>query len=168
MTLDEVNSLAPDAFVDSFGQIAERCPWVATKAGSARPYGSRDHMVERFQAAIASAARADQEALILAHPDLAGRAALAGTVAEASIGEQSGAGLDHLSRTELDRFEALNARYRARFGFPFILAVKGATRHQIIEAFEQRLEGGREEEFHAALSQVMRIVRFRIEDRVDE
>jgi 2-oxo-4-hydroxy-4-carboxy-5-ureidoimidazoline decarboxylase len=164
MTLDQVNSLDPTAFVDTFGDIAEDTPWVAAGAALSRPYENRGAMVEAFQAALSNGSRTDQEALISAHPDLAGRARLA----PASRDEQSGAGLDTLSADELTRFTAFNRQYRQRFGFPFILAVKGATKHQILDAFASRLGGGREEEFFTALAQVMRIIRFRLEDRVHE
>lgn len=120
-------------------------------------------MIEAFQAAVAEALRQAQEALIRAHPDLAGRANLAPD----SRKEQAGAGLDTLSAEELARFTHLNTRYRQRFGFPFILAVKGATKHQILDAFATRIDGGREEEFYTALAQVMRIIRFRLEERID-
>lgn len=167
MTLDDVNALSAPAFLAAFGDIAEHSPWVAERAGRARPYAGREAMVDAFQAVVAGAARAEQEALIRAHPDLAGKAALAGTVAAASRREQAGAGLDTLTPEEFARFQDLNTRYVARFGFPFILAVKGATRHRIVEAFEQRIGGAREEEFWTALAQVMRIVRFRLEGMVD-
>jgi 2-oxo-4-hydroxy-4-carboxy-5-ureidoimidazoline decarboxylase len=163
MTLDEVNSLDTAAFVGAFGGIAEHTPWVAARAALSRPYERREGMVDAFQAVLSSASRAEQEALIRAHPDLAGRTALA----PSSQREQAGAGLDALSAGELAQFTALNARYREKFGFPFILAVRGATRHQILDAFAARVEGGREEEFFTALVQVMRIIRFRLEDRID-
>jgi 2-oxo-4-hydroxy-4-carboxy-5-ureidoimidazoline decarboxylase len=166
MTLDEVNELAPAAFMAAFGGIAEHTPWVAERAMSTRPYASRVSMVDAFQAAVAGAKRAEQRALIEAHPDLAGRAAIAGTLGDDSRQEQKGAGLDSLTPEEFQRFTALNAAYRSRFGCPFILAVKGATKHQILEAFERRVGGASEEEFWTALSQVMRIIRFRLEDKV--
>ncbi|MDQ0393189.1 2-oxo-4-hydroxy-4-carboxy-5-ureidoimidazoline decarboxylase [Labrys monachus] len=163
MTLDQVNSLDPTAFVEAFGDIAEDTPWVAAGAALSRPYDSRAAMVDAFQAAVSNASRADQEALIRAHPDLAGRAMLA----PASRDEQAGAGLDSLSADELARFTTLNRHYRAKFRFPFILAVKGASKHQILDTFAARIDGGREEEFLTALAQVMRIIRFRLEDRID-
>ncbi|CAM5765831.1 uricase [Labrys miyagiensis] len=163
MNLADVNALSPTAFVDAFGDIAEHTPWVAEVAAIARPFATREAMVDAFQAALARAPRRDQEALVRAHPDLAGKAALAPD----SRKEQAGAGLGTLTSEELERFTDLNARYRERFGIPFILAVKGATKFQILEAFSARIGGGREEEFLTALAQVMRIIRFRLEERVD-
>jgi 2-oxo-4-hydroxy-4-carboxy-5-ureidoimidazoline decarboxylase len=163
MTLDEVNRLDAAAFVARFGDIAEHSPWVAERAALSRPFADREALVDAFQRAVATATREEQLALLRAHPDLAGRARLAPDSAR----EQQGAGLDSLSAEELARFTALNDAYRARFGFPFILAVKGAGKAEILQAFERRVGGGRVEEFWTALSQVMRIVRFRLEERSD-
>ena len=122
--------------------------------------------VQAFQKAILDTEPTHQTALILAHPDLAGRAALLGEVAEESKNEQKGAGLDTLTPNEFERFHALNTAYRTRFSFPFIFAVTGATKHQIIDAFENRVGGTLEEERLTAIAQILRIVRFRLEARV--
>lgn len=166
MTLDAVNALSAAGFVAAFGDVAEHSPWVAERAERARPFAGWAAMVDAFQGAVAAAGRPEQLALLAAHPDLAGRAALAGEVAPESQVEQAGAGLDRLTPEELARFTDVNARYRARFGFPFILAVKGAGKARILEAFDERIGGAREEEVWTALAQVMRILRFRIEARV--
>jgi 2-oxo-4-hydroxy-4-carboxy-5-ureidoimidazoline decarboxylase len=163
MTLDEVNSLAEGAFVERFGDVAEHSPWVAERAALSRPFADRDAMIDAFQRAVATATREEQAGLVKAHPDLAGRARLAPDSAR----EQEGAGLDSLTQAEFSRFAELNRRYRTRFGFPFIYAVKGAGKAAILAAFESRLDGGQVEEFWTALAQVMRIVRFRLEERVD-
>ena len=167
MTLDEVNALPPAAFMLAFGAIAEHTPWVAEHAMADRPYANRDAAVEAFQGAVSAAPRSAQRALLQSHPDLAGRAALAGELAPDSRSEQAEAGLGTLTQAEMALFQSLNARYRARFGFPFILAVKGAGKQRILGAFQERIDGGREEEFITALAQVMRIIRFRLEDRID-
>jgi 2-oxo-4-hydroxy-4-carboxy-5-ureidoimidazoline decarboxylase len=120
-------------------------------------------MAEAFAAAILEGAPAEQLALLNAHPDLAGRAAIAGQLTEASRGEQAGAGLDRLTPAEFARFSSLNAAYRDRFGFPFILAVKGADKYTILTAFEARIASPPADEFRTALEQVCRIVRFRLE-----
>lgn len=168
MALDiaAVNALALDAFLARFGDVAEHSPWVAEAAAAARPYASREAMIEAFAAAVAAAPVEARLALIRAHPDLAGRAARAGAVAEDSRREQAGAGLDTLTQAEYARFTDLNDRYRAKFGFPFIFAVKGATKTMILDAFEARLPNDAETEFATALAQVCRIFRFRLEDRV--
>ena len=113
-----------------------------------------------------AASRERQLALLHAHPDLAGRATVAGHIAEESRREQAGAGLDRLTAGEFAWFQDLNARYRERFGFPFIHAVKGATKDAILAAFETRIDNDAEAERATALASVERIFRFRIEDRV--
>ena len=162
LRLDAVNRMPAAAFVDRFGDLAEQSPWVAERAAGARPFASREAMVAAFADALLQAPRADRLALLLAHPDLAGRAAVAGE----SKREQAGAGLDTLTPEEFARFTELNARYRDRFGFPFILAVKGATKSRILAAFAERIDNDAAAEFATALTQVCRIFRFRIEDRV--
>lgn len=165
-TLAEVNAASEAAFVAVFGDIAEHSPWVAERAGAARPFATRDRMIDAFQQAILGAADDEQTALLAAHPDLAGRAARAGALTADSTREQAGAGLDSLSEEEFARFTALNDAYRARFGLPFILAVRGAGKQAILAAFENRVGGTKAEERLTALAQVLRIVRFRLEDRV--
>lgn len=166
MTLDDVNALTTEAFVSAFGDIAEHSPWVAEKAAQSRPFSDRVGMVSAFAAAIDAARRDAQLALIRAHPDLAGKAARAGKMAAASRDEQTGAGLDTLSEDEWVRFHALNEAYTAKFGFPFILAVKGATKSTILEAFAARIENDAATEWAMALTQIKRIVRFRVEDSI--
>lgn len=161
-----VDALSAADFVAAFGDVAEHSPWVAEAAAGMRPFRTRDAMIGAFEAAVAAAPRAAQLALVRAHPDLAGRAAIAGTVAEDSKREQKGAGLDRLSPADFARFTDLNGRYRDRFGFPFIFAVKGATAAMILDAFAERVGNDAETEFRTALAQIARIFRFRIEDRV--
>ena len=98
-----------------------------------------------------------------AHPDLGTRA----RVSEASSAEQAGAGLDQLTQAEFERLRVLNEAYRGKFGFPFLFAVKGSTKHDILEALERRARSSREEEYLVALDQVYRIARFRLEDTLD-
>ena len=166
LSIDAVNALDAGAFAARFGDVAEVSPWVAEAAFEVRPFIDREALVEAFAAAVRSAPRHKQVALLRAHPDLASRAAVAGDIAEDSRREQAGAGLDRLTAGELARFHDLNARYRERFGFPFILAVKGATKRAILAAFEARIDNDAETERATALANVERIVRLRIEDRV--
>ncbi len=162
MMLADVNALSTEAFVSQFGDIAEHSPWVARHATIGRPFLSRDALISAFSDAVAAAPRDDQLALIRAHPDLATKARLT----DDSTQEQAGAGLNTLTRQEFARFTMLNNRYKSKFGFPFIFAVKGATKHQILESFEARMESAPDEEFATAILQVCRIFCFRIEDRV--
>jgi 2-oxo-4-hydroxy-4-carboxy-5-ureidoimidazoline decarboxylase len=162
MTLEEANGLAPVDFVQVFGEIAEHSPWVAERAARFRPFRSKEAMIHAFGRAIETADRAEKLLLLRAHPDLATRARLSAD----SNREQKGAGLDALNAGEFARFTELNTRYRERFGFPFIFAVKGATKQQILASFEERIGNSPESEFGAAIENVCRIVRFRIEDRI--
>jgi len=165
-TLAEVNAMTPAEFMRAFGDVAELSPWVAEAAVKMRPFRDREAMIEAFAAAIEAADPARQRALLLAHPDLAGRAAIAGELTEDSGREQASAGLDRLTPEEFARFTALNADYRERHGIPFILAVRGATKHDIMAACAARTPNDPDVEFRTAVGQVCRIVRFRIEDRV--
>lgn len=167
LAIAEVNRMSVADFVARFGDVAEHSPWVAENAVRARPFGDREAMIDAFVAAVDRADTVAQRALLNAHPDLAGKAAIAGTMAADSVREQSGAGLDRLTPEEFARFTEFNTRYRARHGIPFILAVKGVTKAMILAAFADRIDQPREAEFREALRQVARIIRFRIEDRVD-
>ncbi len=166
LTIEAINHMSADAFRDAFGAIAEKSAWVAEAAGARRPFAGRADAVVAFQDALTSASREAQLAVLRAHPDLAGRAALAGDLERASKEEQAGAGLDSLSADELARFTDFNIRYRARFGFPFILAVRGATKYDILEAFAARIDNSAESEFSTAIKQVCRIMTFRLEDAI--
>ena len=167
MSMEPVNALDAEAFTNRFGDVAENSPWVAEGAFEARPFADREALIAAFAAVVRTAPRDAQIALLRAHPDLAGRAAVAGDIAEESRREQAGAGLDRLTAEEFVRFQDLNARYRERFGFPFIYAVKGATKEAILAAFEARIDNDVEVEHATALANVERIFRFRIEDRVE-
>lgn len=162
MSITQVNALSPKAFIEAFGDVAEHSPWVAREADAARPFADRDAMVKQFGVAVRAANHDAQLALVRAHPDLATKAKLT----EDSTREQAGAGLNTLTAEEFARFTDLNTAYKQRFGFPFIFAVKGATKHMIIDNFAARVDNDPTAEFETALQQVCRIFRFRLEDRV--
>jgi 2-oxo-4-hydroxy-4-carboxy-5-ureidoimidazoline decarboxylase len=166
ITIDHVNRLDRDDFIATFADIAEHSPWVAARAAEHRPFADRAALINAFQRGVRIANEAEQLTLLRAHPDLAGRAARAGHLTSDSEREQRGAGLDTLSDDEFERFHTLNEAYKSRFGIPFIYAVKGATKHDILQAFETRLGATQGEEFMTALTQVLRIIRFRLTDRV--
>ncbi len=166
LTVQSVNALGTEKFVEYFGGIAEHSPWVAAQAERQRPFANRTAMIDSFARAVTDAQRDQQLALLRAHPDLAGRAAVANRLTDDSQREQAGAGLDQLTTEEFARFTEFNHQYQHRFGFPFIFAVRGATKDAILAAFEQRLERNDETEFNTALEQVRRIIRFRLEDQI--
>jgi 2-oxo-4-hydroxy-4-carboxy-5-ureidoimidazoline decarboxylase len=160
MTLAELNGAERGRFIGAVGWVFEQSPWVAGRAWEYRPFASLDALHARMVAVVDTADEAAQLALLRAHPDLGARAKMS----DASMGEQAGAGLDSLSPAEFERLQALNGAYRERFGFPFLFAVKGASRHDIVAALERRLSATREVELAEALRQVARIARFRLED----
>jgi 2-oxo-4-hydroxy-4-carboxy-5-ureidoimidazoline decarboxylase len=161
-TIDDINAMSPRAFIKAFGDVAEHSPWVAREAGAYRPFRDREDMVRHFESALRAANRDAQRALIRAHPDLATKAKLT----DDSTKEQAGAGLNTLTAEEFARFTDLNTRYKQRFGFPFIFAVKGATKHMILASFAERVDNDPAIEFETALQQICRIFHFRIEDRI--
>ena len=161
-----LNQTDRDTFVKLLGSIFEHSPWVAEAAYSKRPFGSLEHLHRVMCAAVSAAPRERRLALILAHPDLAGKAALAGELTEVSSREQAGAGLDRLSPEDYARFHRLNDAYRRTFGFPFIIAVRGYTATGILEEFERRLHHGTEDEEREALAQIERIALFRLQDLI--
>jgi OHCU decarboxylase len=154
-------------FVATFGHVFEDSPWIAAGAHDRGLRGDADTAagLHRALCAVLRAADAErQRALIDAHPDLAGRLARAGELTADSTSEQAGAGLDRLSAKEHARFTALNEAYKARFGFPFIMAIKGRTKEEILEAFERRLQNDEASEFATALEQIERIALLRLKD----
>jgi 2-oxo-4-hydroxy-4-carboxy-5-ureidoimidazoline decarboxylase len=164
MTVAELSQLPQDQFVESLGWIFEDSPWVAERAWAQRPFADLDAVHAAMIAVVASASRGEQLSLLCAHPDLGSRARMS----TASVGEQAGVGLDRLTPEEYARLHDLNSRYRAKFGFNFLFAVKGSTKHDILEALERRIESTPEQEFQEALQQVYRIASFRLRDAVTQ
>ena len=160
MTLVEVNACDRARFVEEVGWVFEHSPWVAERAWMKKPFMSLDDLHRAMTAEVHAANPEEQLSLLRAHPDLGATAALSA----ASAGEQAGAGLDHLTPEEFGRLHHLNAAYRDKFGFPFLYAVKGSTKHDILKALEARLPASREHEMAEALTQVARIARFRLEE----
>ena len=158
-----VSELSKAEFLARYGGIYEASPWVAEGVWPRVERGELDEpaaLARAMREVVEAAPRAAKLALIRAHPELASRARMA----EASVKEQSGAGLDQCSADEFEAFQRLNGAYNARFGFPFIVAVKGLSRADILAAFEARLAHDPEVEFAAALSQIHRIAGFRLAD----
>ncbi len=160
-------TLEQDDFMALFADVFEHSPWVAERAWQDAPFTGKAALLEAMTRAMMSATDEEKLALIRAHPDLAGRAAIGGGLTDASKREQAGAGLDQCSAEEYARFQALNAAYKEKFGFPFIMAVKNSNRHQILEAFETRLANTPEREFETALGQIARIAAFRLDDIIN-
>jgi 2-oxo-4-hydroxy-4-carboxy-5-ureidoimidazoline decarboxylase len=161
LTLDEVNALDHDVFVARYGALFEHSPWVVERAAALRPFAD---VHAGLMAALEAASLDEKLALIRAHPELAGKAAMDRTLTDASAAEQASAGLDRLTPAEFERFHALNAAYRDRFDFPFIICVRLTDKAGILAAMEQRLAHDRDTEIATALNQIGEIVRLRLED----
>ena len=162
-----VSELDRAAFVERFGGVFEHSPWVAESAYDAGLDANCETAqgLHRLMAeAMMRGDSASQLALINAHPDLAGRLARAGRLTPDSTREQASAGLDQLTDEERARFTEINDAYKARFGFPFIMAVKGRSKAQIMAAFERRIAHDRDQEFTTALDEISRIALLRLTD----
>ncbi len=152
-------------FVATFGGMYEHSPWVAEAAFAQGPPDPADcdSLVAALRQEVEAAGAEAQLKLLRAHPDLAGKLALSGALTAESTAEQAGVGLHQCSPEQFERFQILNAAYLQKFKFPFIMAVAGSDRAQIIAAFEQRVEHGFDAEFATALEQVHRIAELRIQ-----
>ena len=158
-----------EEFVEQFGGVFEHSPWIAERAWDhdridepLTSVGVHEAMCEEFR----TASRKARMEVLRAHPDLAGRLALANQLTASSKAEQAGAGLDRLTPDELERFTELNDRYMEKFGFPFIIAVRGHDKTSILEAFEERVTHSEDDEFGVACGQAERIAGFRIADMI--
>ena len=161
MTIDDLNAMSREEFVEALGWVFEQSPWVAERAWARRPFESIPALHEAMVAEVNAASGEEQTTLLLAHPDLGARLS-----SGASMREQAGAGLDALTPADAERLRTLNAAYRDKFGFPFLLAVKGATKEAIVTALERRLPSPRDAERQEAMRQVFRIACFRLEDSI--
>ena len=158
--------LSREDFVNVFADIYEHSPWVAEKAfdlGQDESINEINGLHQRMADLLLSASHAAQLALINAHPDLAGKAAVRGELTASSTSEQAGAGIHACTAEEFARFTELNDAYKAKFGFPFIMAVKGSNRHQILAAFEERIHNSPEQEFACALAEINKIALLRLQ-----
>lgn len=160
------NPISKTEFLALFGGLYEHSAWVAETVWPAIETGqiaTMGDLRDAMKAAVDTAPEEHKLALIRAHPELAGRAAIAGNLTNDSKSEQSGAGLDQCTPEEFDRFQTLNAAYNAKFTFPFIIAVRGLTRHDILAAFEDRLTNAVEAERQTAMTQIHKIAQLRFE-----
>jgi OHCU decarboxylase len=162
--VEAINELDRRRFVERFGPLFEHSPWVAETAWSDRPFADAEELFEALRAAMYAAPRERQLALIRAHPDLAGRAAIEGMLTARSRNEQASAGLDRLRPDEYEAFTRTNAAYRARFGFPLVVCVREHTKESILRTAAERLEHSRDEEVRVALGEIAKIARLRLRD----
>jgi len=165
-SLAALNAMPAADFVAALGEVFEHAPWVAERAVAARPFATVAALHEAMMRAVNGAPAATQLAFVRGHPELGGRLARAGAIAEASRSEQGGLGLDRLSDDEFARFERLNAAYRQRFAFPFVICVRRHTRASILAEFERRLGNDPAAELAAALAEIGEITRLRLDAKV--
>jgi 2-oxo-4-hydroxy-4-carboxy-5-ureidoimidazoline decarboxylase len=166
-SLSDLNAMSRQDFVAKLGAIFEHSPWIAEAVADDRPFSTVAALHNAMVGTVEKSGDEAQLKLIRAHPDLAGKAALAGVLTEESTAEQKGAGLDRLTAKEFARFHELNDAYKARFEFPFILAVRGHDKRSILAAFEKRLQNNAETETTEALAQIARIGLLRLNDLVE-
>jgi len=153
-----------DEFVRTYGGIYEHSPWVAAEAHAIVSAScSLEELANIFAGIVDGADYKRKLALIRAHPDLAGRAALRGELTDDSTSEQSSAGIDQCSPAEYEQFQAYNERYWAKFGFPFVMAVRESNRAEILAAFAARLENDHDTEFATAIAEIHKIARLRLQ-----
>lgn len=166
LTLQEINALDQESFVTALGSLFEGPPWIVRQAWYARPFASLTELHQALCTVMYQAAVERQVALILAHPDLVGRAALAGTLTPESTNEQASVGLDRLSTQEIATFMRLNQTYRDRFGFPFVICVRENKKESILAGFATRLQHSRNREIETALDEIARICWYRLRDTI--
>lgn len=158
-SLTEVNQFSQTKFVAVFGAVFEAAPEIATQAWADRPFDSCQSLHRVMCGLIEGRDRAANRQLLQAHPDLGSKVQMA----LASVQEQASVGLNSLTKAEFDYFQTLNRAYRARFGFPFIIAVRNHTKASILQAFETRSHNSPEQEYATALAEVMQIAWYRLD-----
>jgi urate oxidase len=166
LTLPEINVLDDQAFAAAFAGVLEHSPQYAQYAAGQRPFADAEAVAAAFAAAVQQDSPAAQLSLIRAHPDLAGKAALAGDLTAESAREQASAGLDRLTPAEYAEFQELNSAYHEKFGLPYVVCVREHTKDSIFEGARRRLSNSPEQERAAALHEIARIARLRILDLV--
>ncbi|WP_018664475.1 2-oxo-4-hydroxy-4-carboxy-5-ureidoimidazoline decarboxylase [Heyndrickxia acidiproducens] len=161
-TIDTLNQSSREKFIEILGGIFEDSPWIAEKAAAARPFSSREALFREMAAIVEGSSKEQKLALIQAHPDLGGRMEMS----TYSNAEQEGAGLKHLTSEEYEKFQTMNQRYMEKFGFPFILAVRGKSKDDIYNAMKTRVDHGEEKEFETALQEICKIACLRLQEIV--
>ncbi|MEO7938546.1 MAG: 2-oxo-4-hydroxy-4-carboxy-5-ureidoimidazoline decarboxylase [Burkholderiaceae bacterium] len=168
ITMQQLNGLSAAAFTSLLADVFEHSPWVAERAAPMRPFTNVEALHRAMIVVLEQANEVERLALLRAHPELAGREAQEGALTSASAGEQSRAGLDALSKSELAQIMHLNSRYHARHGFPFIVCVGRHTKSSILTEFERRLNNATDDERGEALAQVALIARLRLASLITE
>ncbi len=167
-SLHVLNQMSRADFVDVCGRFFEHSPWVADRTWSSRPFDSRASLHAALCTSLQLATLDEKLDLIAAHPDLVGKAALAGSLTSESTGEQKAAGLGDLTQAEVSLFAKYNTEYRQRFGFPFVICARENKKDAILSAFPVRLTNTRDQEIAAAIGEIEKIARLRLYDAISE
>ncbi len=166
ISLEELNALGQGEFVRRVGPLFEHSPWIAEAAWSKRPFADSESLQRALCETVNNAADAKKLALIRAHPDLAGRAALTGTLTRESANEQTTAGLNRLSSEEIILFKERNTAYQGKFGFPFVICARLNKKEAMLQGLELRLKNSREVEVKTALAEIFKIAELRLHDLI--
>ena len=166
LTLQQINTLDRERFVAALGSLFEGQTWILAAVWERRPFGSIEDLWGALRDTMEKAPEERQVNLLRAHPDLVGRAARAGTLSQESTAEQAAAGLNRLTQREIAAVQELNARYRAKFDFPFVICARENTKDSILSGFAARLPHTREREIQIALGEVAKICWLRLEGLV--
>jgi OHCU decarboxylase len=166
--LRRLNMMNAHGFVRTIGPVFENSPWIAEKAFALHPFQDIADLHEKLCRTLREASDEQKLALIQAHPDLVGKMAQAGQLTPESKSEQAAAGLDRLSREEIDTFQAYNDVYREQFGFPFVICARENKKDAILAAFPLRLKHTREREIAVALEEICKIAKLRLLDLLTE
>jgi OHCU decarboxylase len=163
----DLNSCPADQFVKWIGPVFEHSPWIAEATAANRPFAGLQTLHQALCETVRGAGQEKQLALIRAHPDLVGRAALAGTLTSQSTSEQAAAGLNALTPEEIALFQKFNAAYCDKFGFPFVICARLNKKEAILNGFRVRLEHSRDAEVETALGEIYKIAYLRLQDIVE-
>jgi len=162
LDLPALNAMSRDDFVATLGSTFEHSPWVAESAWAERPFASVDALHAAMLGVVRKAPRETQLRFLCGHPELAGREAQESSMTADSVSEQASAGLDALTRAEMNEMQTLNRAYRERHGFPFVIAVRRHTKQQIFSEMRRRVGADTPAEFAEALTQIGHITRMRV------
>jgi OHCU decarboxylase len=163
-TIDTLNETTNEQFIEIVGGIFEHSPWIAEKAAKAKPFSSFDQLLQEMVNIVENSSASQKLTLIKAHPNLGERISMT----THSINEQKGAGLQDLTPDEYEKLINLNKQYMDKFGFPFIMAVRGKNKHQIYEAMESRIHHQKDAEFQTALKEIYKIAQLRLEEKMSD
>ena len=161
--VEQLNAAGPEEFTRALAPAFEHSPWIAARTADKRPFADRADLYAALCETVMKASDDEKLSLIRAHPDLVGRVTL---TAESKL-EQTAAGLGELSCEEVERFQDYNARYRERFGFPFVICARLNKKKAILDAFPVRLQNSREQEIETALREIFKIADLRLKDLIE-